>query len=169
MGFLFILIIGIVWFYFKIYGKWGYYGKFICKAIILSYVLLHTVLFMIGTVSLIPKVYEEQKENAVSRRLEKVKQTMNKGNYCDVAAEMYLYDNYEPEFEFVWERLQMYACYEQYLVFKEAAVREPDNQDYANGLERYETILYDVCQKPEYKENIVYGEYYLQEAGFSKE
>lgn len=154
-----------VWFYLCVYRKWGYYGKFVFKSILLVHTLVYTVILIFSMFYTVPMIYEEQKANKVSSRLERIQYIMNKGDYCEVANVMDLYENYEKEFDYIWERLRLYACYEQYLVFKGATENAPENENYSEGLQTYTSMLEELCNNLEFDENEIYADYYLEETG----
>lgn len=161
-----VIVAVLAWlFYKKFYTKWSYYGKFIFKAVLLCLTAVPLMVMLVGAITMIPDVYEGEKDKQVPARLESMEGTMNDGRYYEVADRMELFRNYEEEFDYVWERLQMYACYNHYVMYERALEREPENKAYAEELEQYKTRLYELCRNPEFAENDLYAEHYIEEAG----
>ncbi len=164
-----ILLILIAMFYFNIYLKWEYKKKLTFKLVftyLTSAVLILQFIILFG---IIFKIYEEEKDRTLAERAARVELYLNRGDYSALAGHMELNGNYEPEFEYIWERMEIYECSHRYLVFASAEKNGRNDNAYAEYTLKYKNMLLSLCQDPDYQENTRYGEYCLKQAGLEKQ
>ena len=69
------------------------------------------------------------------------------------------YHDYEEDFEYAWERCEMHMARNRYELYRGAAENDAAYQEKADF---WLTKLKGLCSDPEYKENQMYGEYFLK-------
>ncbi|MBQ7780842.1 MAG: hypothetical protein IJ405_02295 [Lachnospiraceae bacterium] len=167
IGFL-IVIAAIAAFYIYIYRHWDYKKKFNFKSVMI-YISLGLLVLMIELViSFVMEAAEEERYNMLESRLDRVQYLEAYADYSQMQDILVLYDDYEPEFEYAWERVEMYANYNQYLIFRNAA-ENGLGEEYVAMAEKYREALLALCLEPDYPENIPYGEDFLKRAGLFEE
>lgn len=159
-------VVAAVAFYLFVYRYWDYKKKFTCKSVLIYLSLGVFVLMLISAVTTVGMVYENEQDKTLAKRMDMVQFHISRGDYSDLAGNMAYEADYEPEFEYVWERLEMYETCGRYLVFSIAAPKT-ENPEYAGMAEKYEKELIALCSHPGYAENADYGEYYLRRAGIT--
>ena len=167
---LFLVGLGIVCFAFyqAVYRGWSFKGKLIFKIVLFCLTIFVTVLMVILLIWTIAGVFEEEKDKSLASRLTMVERDVADGSYTDMAFWMNLDMDYEPEFDYMWERLQMYASYNRYVVFKAAEEREAVAGEFAGKAEYYKNEFIRLCENPTCSENEEFGEYYLEQKGLAK-
>lgn len=155
-------LIGLIFiFYLFIYREWSYKGKLAFK-IVLTYITLSiTVLMMILLVWSVGSAFSVEKEKTLASRLDSTSYPFTNGYYADLAYRLNNDMDYEPEFEHMWERLRIYASYNQYLVYAAANKQELLSGTYEAEEEYYKNLFIELCKDPDYAENKDFGEYYL--------
>ena len=167
MGFL-IVIAAIVAFYIFIYMHWDYKKKFTCKSVMI-YISLGILALVIWIVIVcVRDAAEEERYNMLETRLDRIRDLEGYADYSQMQDILVLYDDYEPEFEYAWERVEMYSNYNQYLIFRNAA-ENGLGEEYVAMAEKYRETLLTLCLEPDYPENIPYGEDFLKRAGLFDE
>lgn len=71
--------------------------------------------------------------------------------------------DYEPEFDYLWERLQMYACRNRYRMYAAAEERESSGGEFAGKARVWRQELIKLCTQPEYPENEAVAAFWLEE------
>ena len=168
MWFLIGLIIVCYAFYRAVYKRWSFKGKLVFKIVLLCLTIFFTVLMVIMVIWSVKGAFEAEKEKSLANRLSMVERRSADGNYPDMAFWMNLDMDYEPEFDYMWERLQMYASYNRYVVFKAAEEREAVAGEFAGKAEYYKKEFIRLCENPACPENEEFGEYYLEQKGLAK-
>lgn len=167
IGFL-IVIAAIAAFYIYIYRHWDYKKKFNFKSVMI-YISLGLLVLMIELViSFVMEAAEEERYNMLESRLDRVQYLEAYADYSQMQDTMVVYGDYEPEFEYAWERVEMYANYNRYLIFREAAENGLGEEHVAMA-EKYREALLALSLEPDYPENIPYGEDFLKRAGLFEE
>lgn len=163
---LLVLTAGIAAFYFFLYRGFTDSQKLNFK-IVLVYVsgvcLLLAVLMMVFSVK---EASEYEKERTVAARMQNVQHILSRGEFSSLASQMQYSASYEADFEYVWERLEMYECCNCYLMYAQAAQNTQDAA-YEKAAEEYRQKLLLLCGDPEYTENRDHGAYYLECAGMA--
>lgn len=152
-------------FYCFIFRDWDYKKKLTFKLVLAYISLSGLVLCLFAVIISIRDVYREEKDRSLSERLSGAAYEISEGDYSGLAMRMALDGDYEPEFDYLWERLEMYECCNRYLVYKEAAGKTDASLEAAEYAAKYEGMLLSLCREPEYTENLPYAEYYLRQAG----
>lgn len=167
IGFL-VVIAAIAAFYIYIYRHWDYKKKFNFKSVMI-YISLGILVLMIELViSFVMEAAEEEEYNMLETRLDRIRAEEGYADYSRMQDTMVLYGDYETEFEYAWERVEMYANYNRYLIFREAAEKGL-GEEYAAMAAKYREALLTLCLDPDYPENIPYGEDFLKRAGLFEE
>ena len=124
------------------------------------------LLFMLwATFSTIEDVYDEEQSRTLAHRLDRVDYAFTRGSIDSLRDYMKWDKNYEDEFEYAWERMEMYECSNYYLVYEKAAERL--GGEYTGKAEEYENFLKKMCMDPDYPQNTSYAEYFLQYTGLN--
>lgn len=165
MWFVIGLLIVCAAFYVYIYRGWSFKGKLIFKSILLGITLFCTVLMVILLIWSVGNAFAAEKDKTLATRLETVEHGMSAGKYTDMAFWLNIDMDYEPEFDYMWERLQMYASYNQYLIFSAAEERDALADEFWGKAEYYKSEFIKLCQNPDCEENEDFGEYYLEQKG----
>lgn len=167
MWFLIGFIIVCYAFYRAVYKGWSFKGKLVFKIVLLCLTIFFTVLMVIMVIWSVKGAFEAEKEKSLANRLSMVERRGADGNYPDMAFRMNLDMDYEPEFDYMWERLQMYASYNRYVVFMAAEEREALAGEFAGKAEYYKKECIRLCENPTCPENEEFGEYYLEQKGLA--
>lgn len=154
-------------FYMYIYRGWSFKGKMVFKIILLGITLFCTVLMVILLIWSIGGTFASEKDKTLASRLNTVERDSNSGMYTDMAFWLDIDMDYEPEFDYMWERLQIYASYNQYVIFSAAEEREELAEAFAGKAEYYKGEFIRLCQNPLCAENEEFGKYYLEQKGLS--
>ena len=163
-----ILLIGIAMFYFNIYVKWEYKKKLTFKLVFTYLTSAVLILQLIILCGIIFKIFAEEKDRTAGERYARAESYVNRGDYGTLAGVMEQNGNYEPEFEYIWERMEIYECSHRYLVFAAAEENGRNDSEYAEYTLKYKNMLLSLCKAPDYKENVKYGEYCLKQVGLEK-
>lgn len=167
IGFL-VVIAAMAAFYIYIYRHWDYKKKFTFKSVMI-YVSLGILVLMVWIlIGFVKEAAEEERYNMLESRLDRVRDLEGYADYSRLQDTMILYGDYEPEFEYAWERVEMYANYNQYLIFARAA-EAGLGEGYETMAEKYKEALLSLCLEPDYPKNIPYGEDFLKRAGLWEE
>lgn len=169
MWFVIGLIIVCVAFYRFIYKGWSFKGKLIFKIVLFCLTMFFTVLMVILLIGTVKGAFEAEKDKSLSTRLSVAEYDANIGKYTDMAFWLNNDMDYEPEFDYMWERLQMYASYNRYVVFSAAEEREDLAGEFTGKAEYYKNEFIRLCANPTYPENEEFGEYYLEQKGLLDE
>lgn len=164
MKVLFLIVAALIAFYVYVYRTWDYKKKFNCKMALIYVSLGLFLLCLVIAVQTVGIVYEEEQSKTLAARTDRIQYEINRGDYSDLASSMQYDADYEPEFEYLWERLSMYECCNRYLIFTKAKERLPA-EGYEEKAGEYKEMLSALCENPKYAENKAYGEYYLRQAG----
>lgn len=154
-------------FYFHIYKKWNYKKKFTFKSILIYLSVICTVLYASFTIQTIVDVVESEQYKMLESRMERAVGSALRGEYDLLADHMDLYQDYEAEFEYLWERLYMYNGSRRYIIFR-AASEAGLGEAYTERAEEWKEKLLSVCGSPEYEENIPYAKAFLEQAGITQ-
>ena len=149
-----IFLIGLVMFYVKWYSKWDTYKKIAFKGVLVYLSLGFSVIALVIFAETVSQMYEEQKTNTLAYRLEQVQRDANRGDYSSLLEDLNWYNDYEPDFDYLWERVEMYECMNRYFVSGRTA--------------EYAERLCTLCRNPDYEVNRTYGDYFLKMAGLSE-
>lgn len=165
---LLLVAVACIAFYIYIYKNWDYKKKFVFKTIMI-YLSLGILLLMVWLVVVFVKdAAEEEKADMIETRMERIRYLEGCADYFQMQDALKLYDDYEPEFEYAWERVQMYANCNRYLIF--AAAEEAGlGEEYHLMAEKYKEALLSLGLYPDYQQNLPYGEYFLKRAGLLDE
>lgn len=128
------------------------------------YDTIKTVVLVIILILLVPKVCQEMKEVRDESRLETIQEMMDEGKYNEVLEYMVDKKIYGPEFEYVWERLEFYTCYQRYLMYARIAETNSGNESYIESLNQYAEKLLDLYENVEYEENAEFVQKYYEKA-----
>lgn len=160
---IFLILAATLAFYGYVYSHWNYRKKYTFKTVMI-YVSLGMLVLNAGMlISYIRDAAEEEKYYMLQSRLNRVMTQEGEADYVSMQDTMMLYYDYEPEFEYAWERLEMYAVYNRYRIFQKAA-KEELGELYAQKAEDYKEALLVSCSEPDYTVNIRYGEDFLKRA-----
>ena len=161
----FIIFIALVFGFYKcIYKKWNCLAKFTFKSVMIYITLGMTVLMIFAVVGMVKEAVESINADTPEYRLARVQTAEGYADLKQLADLMVLYEDYEPEFEYAWERVTMNEVFNRYLIFlsaKEAGLGE----EYEEMEEYYRAELLKLCQSPAYAQNIPYAQDFLQRAG----
>lgn len=163
MGWL-VVAAAIVAFYLYIYRKWDYKAKFTFKAVMIYLTLGMSVLTIIAVISMVGTAAENIRMDTPEYRMDRIESAEGYGDLLQMADTLILYNDYEPEFEYAWERVTMYAYYNRYIVFKEA-VESGLGREYEEIAFKYKEALFDICEEPAYDENIPYAQDFMERVG----
>lgn len=161
MMFFLLAAIGIGAFYTCVYRKFSYKAKFYFKMVWIYLSLVIVAFSVTAVVYSVKEAYESELDKSLSKRINWVQHYVTDGEYNDLAGTMELYQDYEPEFEYLWERVEMYECCNRYLIF----AAEGDTKE----AEEYKNRLLSLAKNPDYRENAAYGKYFLKRAGIEAE
>ncbi|MGN0401765.1 MAG: hypothetical protein ACI4HQ_05840 [Acetatifactor sp.] len=169
IGFVFVGIVGIL-IYLK-YRKWSFKKKFGFQMVLVNLMLPVTAFMVFAAVFSVREAAENVRDNALSTRLEQTQFYENHtGEYYRCGNYLMLEQDYEQEFEYLWERLCMYETSHRYRVFSKA-VEQLDREENADErqklesmAERYGEQLRAFCKVPVYAQNLPYADYYLEQA-----
>jgi hypothetical protein len=150
-------------FYVYIYRKWDYKKKFVFKTVLVYLSLACTIIWISALITTIVDVVEQEQDRMLESRLERAEGTAWRGDYGWMADHMDMDQDYEPEFEHLWERLYMYNGSKRYIIFR-AASEAGLGEAYEQRAAEWEERLLKVCTCPEYEENIPYGKAFLEQA-----
>lgn len=156
-----IAVVGIAFFYFKVYQKWEYRARFGFKIVMIYLTLIGTFFGGGMAVWSVGDVLENEQSKLLASRLEFAKGTAEKNDYAWLAGFMEYDQDYEEEFEYLWERLVMYESSLQYRIYS-AADDAGLGEEYAKGADKYEAMMVEYCTNPTYKENAPYGELFME-------
>ena len=145
----------------SIYSKFNYWQKFTCKLIMIYCSLFLFVIILLATVFTVKDVAEELYDDTLSARLRHIQSAANREMNGWMGRTLELYKDYEPEFDYLWERSCMYEAANRVKVYKKAAERFPDGR-YERQHQEAEKLLHQLCDSPTYPENQPYGDYYLK-------
>lgn len=151
-------------FYHCFYKKWNYIAKFTFKSVMIYITLGMTVLMMFAVIGMVKEAVEAINADTPEYRLGRIYAAEGYGDLKQVADLLVLYEDYEPEFEYAWERVTMNEVFNRYMVFlsaKEAGLDE----EYQAMEECYRAELLKICKSPVYEENIPYAQDFLKRAG----
>ena len=151
-------------FYHFFYQKWNYIAKFTFKTVMIYVTMGVTVLMIFAVIGMAKDAVEARNEDTPEYRLRKVQAAEGDEDLKQLADLMVLYEDYEPEFEYAWERVTMSEVFNRYILFlsaKEAGLGET----YESMEAYYRTELIKLCQSPVYEENKPYAQDFLKRAG----
>lgn len=164
---LLVIAAGIAAFYFYIYRGFTDSQKLNFK-IVAVYVSALLLLLSVSMAFFSVKLaYENEQAGTVAMRMKNVQFYLSRGEFSSLAVNMRDTKSYEADFEYVWERLEMYECCNRYLVYEQAA-QNTGKAEYAEAAAKYRDQLLSLCRNAEYPENNDYGAYYLRRAGISQ-
>lgn len=163
--FLFMLLGAAAVFYESKYKKFDFNAKLVCKAIIIYFCLGFTGFMVALCVSVVSSVAEEVKDEQLPSRLRYAELFASDGDYGWLAESMEINMDYEEEFECYWERIIMDEVVLRYRIYK-AAAEAKAGDGYEKEKEKYEELVKKHCMSPAYAENIPYGEYFMELAGY---
>jgi len=167
MWFLIGLVILCFAFYRAVYKGWSFKGKLIFKIVLLCLTVFFTVLMVIMVIWSVKGAFEEEKDKSLANRLMMTEREAADGSYTDMAFWLNNDMDYEPEFDYMWERLQMYASYNRYVVFSAAEERDALAGEFAGKAEYYKNEFIRLCENPVCPENEEFGKYYLKQKGLA--
>lgn len=128
------------------------------------YDTIKTIVLVITLVLLIPKVCQEMKDVRDESRLETVQEMMEEGEYNDALKYMVDKELYGPEFEYAWERLEFYTCYQRYLMYARITGENSEKESYIESLNEYAAKLLDLYENVKYEENAEFVQKYYDKA-----
>ncbi len=141
--------------------------KLVIKAIISALSIIITIGLFKFSISLCMDAYDDEKWMSLASRVQRVNQAVESGNFYQLNDRLNLYDSYEEDFEYAWERLHMYQIYRFCQIYESAKEIEL-GEDYSRLAEQYRQELVSVCTEPEYAENQMYGQYLLGKLDLDK-
>ena len=151
-------------FYHFFYKKWNYIAKFTFKTVMIYITMGITILMIYACIGMVKDAVEARNEDTPEYRLGRIQAAEGDADLKQMADLMVLYEDYEPEFEYAWERVTMSEVFNRYMLFlsaKEAGLGE----EYETLEEYYRTELLKLCQSPAYEENKLYAQDFLKRAG----
>lgn len=161
---LLVIAAGLAAFYFFIYRGFTDSQRLNFK-LVAVYVSALLLLASIGmAVFSVKLAYENEQARTVAARMKLVQSYLSEGEFASLAETMQYSESYEADFEYVWERLEMYECCNRYLVYERAA-QNTGEAEYVQAAAEYREQLLALCGNTEYPENNDYALYYLQRAG----
>lgn len=152
-------------FYVKVYRKFDYSAKIVCKAIMIYLGLGATILSIMITVSFVSDIAEEEQDKQLPSRLRSIEYTAARNEYGWLSDYMEIDMDYEEEFECYWERALMHEVMLRYRIFT-AAAESGLGEEYDREAETYLQMMRKYCEQPLYTQNIPYGEYFMELAGY---
>lgn len=138
-----------------------YYKRLTVKAVLLYFALAFTVLMVSFTVFSVTETIEKEQDKMLPERLEFVRYTADKNDYGWLVDYMVGDQDYEEEFEYIWERAIMHECSIRYRIYV-AAESEGLGGEYAELAAEYEAKMKEYCGNPEYPQNEPYGQYFME-------
>lgn len=159
-------VAGIAAFFILVYRKWNDTKKFVFKSVCVYLSLIVTVFTVWMAVWSVREAVEKKKSDMLPSRL--LYAERNADDYAWLVFEMKYERDYEPEFEYLWERAGMYQSSFYYRIFAAAAENMPEEGSYEAYAEKYREMLFSLCTAPDYEENIPYGEYFLKQTGLTE-
>ncbi len=158
-----VVIAAVFAFYFYLYQNWSYKAKFTFKTVMIYITALLLFLMIIAVISIVKDAVEERQTDTLEYRMDRAEAAAGDGKLLQLADTMVLYDSYEPEFEYAWERVLMYTYYNRYLIFRDAD-EAGMGEEYKALADKYKNALINICIEPVYAENIPYGQDFLKRA-----
>lgn len=149
-------------FYYFFYRRMGYQSRLVFKSVLLGVTLLGTAASVFAFVWSIRESFGLEQDKTLAGRLSHVEYCANAAQYTDMAFWLNNDMDYEPEFDRMWERLQMYACRNRYLIYAAAEERESCGGEFAGKAESWRQELIRLCTQPECPENEAFGMSFLQ-------
>lgn len=171
MGFLVFLLFlaaAALAFYQGVYRKFDYNARIVCKAIIIYLGLGVTVLSIMLVVVAVQSVAEEMQYNQLPSRLESIEYSAAGNDYGWMADFMEIDMDYEEEFECYWERAVMHESMIRYRIYG-AAAEAGLGEEFDAKAEKYAKWMEEYCEEPTYAQNVPYGEYFMELAGYRAE
>lgn len=146
--------------------KQSYLKRLTIKIILSNVALVMAGMGVILLVSCVVAVYTATNESSLPYRQMEVEDYLAQGDYYYADMTLRLGDDYEPVFDYAWERVAMYYTYDSYLLFNRALDNEelsPEWSDiFAQRKQEYEVQLRTICEKSQLEENQLYKEFYLR-------
>lgn len=139
--------------------------KLVGKAIAIYFGLAFTGFMLMLSVSIVSSVAEEVEDKQLPTRLRRAEYSASDGDYGWLAETMEINMDYEEEFECYWERAIMHEVMLRYRIYEAAAEAELGSE-YEKEAEKYDELMKKYCVTPSYTENIPYGEYFMELAGY---
>lgn len=161
-----VILAGIAAFYVYVYRKFTDTQKLNFKIVAVYVSALLFLLVVSVVVASVKMAYENEQDRTVAVRMKDVEFDLSRGDLASLPQRMQSYKDYEADFEYIWERLEMYECSNRYLVYERAAQNTGDEQ-YQLMAQTYREQLLALCN-PEYGQNADYAAFYLRRAGISK-
>lgn len=157
MGFLVFLAL-IIAFYFYVARNWKDETKRNVKIAVCVISLLCTVFLLMICGEAAKDLYENEKDRALSGRMDVVTYELRRGDYLGAVQSMQVWNDYEDAFEYVWERCEMYMTRNFCALYREAAKNNPA---YEKQAAEWEQMLKEICENPAFPaQNARYGEYF---------
>ena len=157
-GIIIFLIIAVC-FYGYIYRNWKNKTKRTFKIVICVISLSFTVMLVFLNVASAGDLYENERARSLSGRMDAVLYDLSKNDYKYTIFNLQYDHDYEEEFEYIWERCEMYMARNRYELYRVAAENDTSYQEKADP---WREKLYDLCNNPDYSENRQYGSYFLE-------
>lgn len=150
-------------FYYFFYRRMGYKGRLIFKSVLLGVTLLGTAASVFVLIWSIRESFGLERDRTLAGRLSAVEYCANAARYTDMAFWLDNDRDYEPEFDYLWERLQMYACRNRYRMYAVAEESESCGGEFAGKAKAWRQELIKLCMQPEYPENEAVAAFWLEE------
>lgn len=129
-------------------------------AVILGVVFLVVLGLAIASVN---SSYSNIKEYDTSYRLSRAESHLARGDMGHTKNFLVLYDCYEPEFDYLWEQIDMHDLYSRYLIYVKAAEVETDLEmkgRFAEKALQMKNDLMKLCEGSTFDENKAMAEHY---------
>ena len=158
---IFIAILGFL--YFKEWqskkkGQIHIFRKIVfCSILVLVNILVFSVFFYT-----LGMVRENVEDNSLSNRLRSADRTVENGNFTELVSILWVYDDYEEDFEPYWEKARMYSNGYYYKIYEMAAQKCEDNEEFAGQASLYRERLEKICENPEFEENRYLADYFRE-------
>ena len=128
--------------------------------VIVTIQIIGTVLLFFVTSTLsIMDVMEVQGAKTVDK-MEDLSYEIESNNYTSMVNSMEFNRDYEPEFEYLWERCLMNTVSLRYKIYH-AAAEKGAGSEFDALAEEYRQMVEDYCENPVYPENEPYGDYFM--------
>ena len=165
-----ILVVTACLLFYMHFRKWSYKKKLAFKMLLANLLLLFTAFSVFAAVFSVKETAEYRKDSSLSNRLENTMYFENDmERFAWYGGYMAMCQNYEEDFEYIWERLCMYNESHRYRLF-EAAMNRAEAEGRAEELRLYETRVQEsgrrlerLCESHVYEENRPYAKIFLEQ------
>lgn len=159
-------LIFIAIFGFLYYKEWQSKKKgqlhIVRKIVFCSILVFVNILVFTAFLYTLDMVRENVEEHSISYRLRNADRRVDDGYFTELISTLWVYDDYEEDFEPYWEKARMYSNGYYYKIYEMAAQKCEDNEEFAGQASLYRERLEKICENPEFEENRYLAEYFKE-------